>query len=494
MRRSPTRRLQFESLEKRQFLAGDVNVSVVAGQLFITGDHQVNDIELTSTGAAGQFTIKSGTFSATTINGGAGPLTIGGVTSHAFINLGDGNNQLIVNSNPAPISFAGNLRIEMAAGWDSLHVRGANNVSVAGAVEVISGEGVNVLYFERFHVGGHLTMTLGNSIDDVTLASGAVGGYVLINTGAQDDTVYMELAVSGSVFLNGTGEDELWIADMVTPTVIHGGLFVNMDNAALNLFKLDLRQDLVVHGGGSVRMGYSDIGGNSEIRLTGRHSTVNLAPIPGAPDVQQFGGDLLVEFGAAGGALTVEGANLAGDLVVSGGDGVESVNLTNVRVVSSLLIDVKGGNDAVRMQTASVLGQAMILGGAGGDYISLGVVRGNANFQIDAGAGYDLVNFAYSSIGGTVSVSAGSESDQVTLTVVGVKNLWLNAAAGFDAVKIEYSAFDTLYAQLGDANDSLTLRGSLVRIAALLDGGAGGDLFTGSGNLLKGLSRRNFEG
>jgi hypothetical protein len=266
-----------------------------------------------------------------------------------------------------------------------------------------------------------------------------------------------------------------------------------MDNAALNLFKVNLRQNLVVQGGGSVRMGYSDVLGNTEIRLTGRHSSVVLTPIQGAPDVQYFGGDLLVEFGAAGGTLTVEGANVEGNLVVTGGDGGEAVSLTNVRVATSLSINAKGGNDSLRMQTASVDGQARILGGDGGDYIAIGVVRGGANFQIDAGAGYDLINFAYSSILGTISVSAGSESDQITFTVVGGKNLWLDASAGFDAVKIEYSAFDTLYAQLGAEADSLAIRGSLIRIAALLDGGTGGDLFTGSGNLLKGLSLRNIE-
>jgi hypothetical protein len=311
-------------------LAGDVNVSVVAGQLFITGDSLANDIELTSTGVAGQFKITSGSFSATTINGGAGPLTVSSVTSHAFINLGDGNNQLIFNSNPAAISFGGNLRVEMTAGWDNLHFRGANNFNVAGLVDVLSGDGVNIIYMERFFCGG-LSMTLGSSVDHVTLNSGAATGNVAINTGAEDDTVYMELAVGGSVFLSGTGEDELWIADMVTPTVIQGSLFVTMDNASLNLFKLDLRQNLAVSGGGRVRMGYSDIRGNSEIRLSSRHSTIELAPIPGAPDVQQFGGDLLVEFGAAGGALTIDGANVVGDLTVIGGDGVDSVGLAGVR-------------------------------------------------------------------------------------------------------------------------------------------------------------------
>jgi hypothetical protein len=492
MRRKGTRRLQIESLENRQLLAGDVSVSVVAGQLFITGDSLVNDIELSSTGVAGQFRIASGTFSPTTINGGAGPLIVGGVTSHAFINLGDGNNQLIVNSNPAAMAFPGNLRIDMTAGWDNLQVRGANNVSVAGLAEVNSGDGVNVMYMERFYCGG-LNMTLGSSIDHLTLNSGAVGGHVAINTGAEDDTVYMELAVGGNVFLSGSGEDELWIADMVTPTVIHGSLFVNMDNAALNLFRVDLRQNMVVHGGGSVRMGYSDVLGNSEIRLTSRHSSVVLTPIEGAPDVQQYGGDLLVEFGAAGGTLTVDGANVVGDLMITGGNGVESVGLVNVRAVASLLIDGKGGNDSLRLKTATVVGPAQILGGSGNDYIFISVVRGGASFQINAGAGYDLINFSYSSITGTVSVSAGSESDQVTITTVGARNFWLDASSGFDAVKFEYSAFDTLYAQLGADADALTIRGSLIRIAALLDGGSGGDLFTGSGNLLSGLSVRNFE-
>jgi hypothetical protein len=469
-----------------------VNVSVVAGQLFVTGDHLVNDIELTSTGVAGQFRIASGTFSPTTINGGAGPLIVSVVTSHAFINLGDGNNQLIFNSNPAAMTFAGNLRIEMTAGWDNLQVRGANNITVGGLVEVFSGDGVNVIFMERLFCGG-LNMSLGSSIDHVTLNSGAAFGHVVINTGAEDDTVYMELGVSGNVFLSGTGEDELWIADMVTPTVIHGSLFVTMDNASLNLFRVDLRQNLVVGGGGSVRMGYSDILGNSEIRLTGRHSTVVLTPIEGAPDVQQFGGDLLVEFGAAGGALTVDGANVVGDLNITGNNGVDSVGLTNVRAVGSLTIDAKGGNDSLRMRTSSVVGPAAILSGAGNDYVYLSVVRGGASFQINSGAGYDLIYFAYSSVAGTVSLSAGSESDQVTVTVVGARNFWLDASAGYDAVTFEYSAFDTLYAQLGADADALTIRGSLVRIAALLDGGTGGDLFKSSGNLLSGLSVQNIE-
>jgi hypothetical protein len=145
------------------------------------------------------------------------------------------------------------------------------------------------------------------------------------------------------------------------------------------------------------------------------------------------------------------------------------------------------------MRTSSDVGPAAILSGAGNDYVYLSVVRGGASFQINAGAGYDLIYFAYSSVAGTVSLSAGSESDQVTVTVVGARNFWLDASAGYDAVTFEYSAFDTLYAQLGADADALTIRGSLVRIAALLDGGAGGDLFKSSGNLLSGLSVRNIE-
>jgi hypothetical protein len=191
--------------------------------------------------------------------------------------------------------------------------------------------------------------------------------------------------------------------------------------------------------------------------------------------------------------VTIEGANVAGDLAILGGDGSEAVSLTNVRAVASLAVDAGGGNDSVRIQTASTDGQAQILGGWGGDYIAIGVVRGGADLQIDAGAGFDLISITYSSIVGTVSVSSGSESDQVTISVVGGRNLWLDAAAGFDAVRIEYSAFDTLFAQLGAENDSLTVRGSLIRVAALLDGGVGGDLFAGAGNLIKGISLRNFE-
>jgi hypothetical protein len=493
MRRKGTRRLQFESLENRKLLAGDVNVSVSAGQLFITGDALVNDIELTSTGVPGQFRIASGTYSPTAINGGAGPLIVGGVTSHTFINLGDGNNQLIFNSNPAAISLPGNLRIDMTAGWDALQVRGANNVTVAGEVEVNSGDGVNVMYFERFHVGGSLVMNLGASIDHVTLNSGAVGINVAINTGAEDDTVYMELAVGGNVFINGTGEDELWIADMITPTVIGGGLFVGVADAALNLFNTTIHQGLFVQGSGSLRMGYCDIFGNAEIRLTGGHSTMVITPIAGAPDVQQFGGNLLLELGAAGGAITVDGVNIAGDLVVRGGDSGESVALTNVRAANSISVDTGGGNDSVRVQTGSTEGQAVIFGGAGGDYVSISNFRAGGNLQVDAAAGFDRISITYCVAGTTLSVRSGPDSDQITISVVSARNLWLDSSAGYDAVVIEYSAFDTLFAQLGSEPDSLVLRANRIRIAALLDGGNGHDLFAGAGNLLIGLSLRNIE-
>jgi hypothetical protein len=493
MVRNRLRRLQFESLEQRQQLAGDVSVGVAGGQLFITGDLHANDIVLTSTGNPGEFRVASGVYSFTTVNGGVAPVTVGGVTSHVFINLGEGNNQVIFDSNPAAINFAGNLRIDMGAGWDALQAHGLNNISVAGSFDFVAGDGVNNLYLEKLYVGANLIITLGSSLDHLVLNSGSVGGAVGIDSGAEDDTVYMELAVAGSVFLNGTGEDQLWLADMVTPTAIGGSLFVAMDQGSLNLFNVNIGYDLVVNGNGNVRVGYSDIHRDVNLTLTTGHSSVSFGPIASVPDMQQFGGDFTVTLGALGGDVAIDSANIAHNLIINGGDANNNINLTNVRAASSFTIDAGGGNDTIRVQSASADGDVQIFGGNGGDYVSVNNFRAANNFQVDTAEGYDYISLAYCGIGRTVSVRSGSESDQIVVSAVSAQNLWLDSAAGYDGVRIEYSAFYTLFAQLGADSDSLTLRANRVRIATALDGGGGHDLLTGGGNLLTGLNRRNFE-
>ena len=115
------------------------------------------------------------------------------------------------------------------------------------------------------------------------------------------------------------------------------------------------------------------------------------------------------------------------------------------------------------------------------------------NLQLDSNDGYDNLNVTYCSIGRTVSIRSGSESDAIVVSVVSAQNLYLDSGAGSDGVRVEYSAFYTLFAQLGTESDSFTLRANRIRIATAVDGGGGYDVLAGVGNLLTGLDRRGFE-
>jgi hypothetical protein len=112
---------------------------------------------------------------------------------------------------------------------------------------------------------------------------------------------------------------------------------------------------------------------------------------------------------------------------------------------------------------------------------------------VDTAAGFDLVNVSYASFGQNLYVWLGGDSDQGTVYAASAHYLSVDAGAGFDAMRIEYSAADHLFASMGEGNDSLAVLGSLVRRSALFDGGAGHDLLLSRGNLLTGLAQQNFE-
>src|SRR5262245_48818994 len=94
-RQGLTRSLRVEGLETRDLMAGDVTAEVVGGSLIIKGDAQANDIVITEP-TPGSFQIATGATSTTTINGGAGPVTLNNVTKDVKINLKNGADRVTV--------------------------------------------------------------------------------------------------------------------------------------------------------------------------------------------------------------------------------------------------------------------------------------------------------------------------------------------------------------------------------------------------------------
>src|SRR5687768_10885367 len=99
MSHSTQTKLGFESLERKQMLAGDVLVSVVGGNLLVEGDAEANSIVMTSGAETGSLVIQG--LDGTNVQfADAAPgdpptpasgLVVGGVRGHVRVNLGDGN-------------------------------------------------------------------------------------------------------------------------------------------------------------------------------------------------------------------------------------------------------------------------------------------------------------------------------------------------------------------------------------------------------------------
>ncbi len=106
------RGLRYESLEKREVLAGNVTAAIVGGNLVISGDDNHNNIEIVGTGVPGEFrVIGLDLAGATLINGAAGPATFRGVMGGILINARGGNDLVAAHS----LTTFGDLNVQGGA-------------------------------------------------------------------------------------------------------------------------------------------------------------------------------------------------------------------------------------------------------------------------------------------------------------------------------------------------------------------------------------------
>lgn len=182
-------------------LSGNVTASVVEGRLSIHGDAAGNAIVLDHVGLGkNQVRITSGK-SATTINGGAAAVVLGGVKA---------------------------LQVELGAGNDSLSAKG---LGFGGGALINGGKGGNNLGLDRFAVGKGLVIRSGVN---VTLRRVTVGGKTDVNVQPPAASVKInDSTFNGSVAITtGTGTDRVRIdADgsaSGSPTVFKGDVSVSL--------------------------------------------------------------------------------------------------------------------------------------------------------------------------------------------------------------------------------------------------------------------------
>lgn len=209
--RPQPRRLQVESLENRELMAGNVSVSMSNGNLFITGDANPNHVQVRQT-SPGVYSI-SGVMlggTATKINGYSG-VTARGITGNVSVALGGGSDQLDFGTGDGrQINVPGTLTIDMGTGNDWTYVR---DVKTGGNLTTYTGTGQDRTHIVNADVGNNLFVLDPNAVNsgdsDLTtvLTSRARGQLQFISRGG-NDSVEIQSCAADSVYADlGAGND-----------------------------------------------------------------------------------------------------------------------------------------------------------------------------------------------------------------------------------------------------------------------------------------------
>lgn len=241
------RRLTFQALEGRAMMAGDVAVSILNGDLRVTGDSQDNEVAIVQTIQQGQPVAGSffvGGVNGTTVNGGGGQ-TFTGVTRDFSINLVGGADRITLGDNVATNHFTvpNDLRIDTGSGADTLALNRitvrddtfittgieADRIDISGVFGVAgvdngqndmtinTGDGSDVMRLVNIFVRRDLNINTGtdSGSDLIDMAIGNIGRDVNIATGAGIDTVAVQqMGVNGDLRIDtGTDRDVVVISD-----------------------------------------------------------------------------------------------------------------------------------------------------------------------------------------------------------------------------------------------------------------------------------------
>ncbi len=405
-RRNPkpqSRRLFVESLERREVLAGNVTATLVGGLLTVTGDPAANRVVIWQN-------TNTGLFSVTGQNQ---------VTPTKINNIGAGNNT---------VTFPGSVTsiyVDMKAGADFVTIaRGTSATNAAGAAGTAAEVPGSIWVY-----GGNDSDTISISVNggtdptfDLPLPTAAVivdGGYQA--SGTQNDTVTIRNSFIGAAAITTyLGNDNVTVqGSVIASLAINTGWFgagLDNDNVTLNG---------LASFSTSVAMGNS--GTTSALDNT----------------------------------LTINNA-LLGALVVTGGSGVDTVNIgaTGQVGVVNTVISLLGGADTVIIRDFQA-------GLTNDDFQTIAALLGPLPF------GYDQLIASFPGIPGSLVIDAGAGIDDVRLTNVTVTS--------------------SLYVYLGAGDDQFRTT-NVTAFIAYIDGGLDTDRRSAAGLVADYLYYFSFEG
>jgi hypothetical protein len=298
---------QFESLEQRNLLAGDVLVNVVGNNLRIEGDAEGNEILITAGAEAGTFIVTG--LDGTTLGGETDPVEVSGIRN-IRVNLGDGADLVAL----AGAEVRGNVTVRTGLGDDRVLVG-----TEGGAAEL-----AGVLPADAtVNVSGSLKISTGAGLDQVAV-DGATVSRLSVDAGEDNDVVSL-----GSTDALG---------DLSARLVARHGAHINLGdgNDDLNIDQVSTRGALIARGGV----------GDDTVNATVAEAAVMLVSTDGGID-----------------GITLADLDVR-HLGVHSGEGNDTVNVSD-SVFTSLGIGLGAGDDT--LTTSTLQARIALLGGGEGE-------------------------------------------------------------------------------------------------------------------------------
>jgi hypothetical protein len=354
--------LHVEGLERRELLAGNLQVSVAGSKLFITGDNLANNAAVVAL-AGGRYAVAG---LGTTINGGNNVYVTPRSVSHISANLNGGDDALGLSNNAQAIfdlannAFGVNLQTVLGVSPAVLQALIAANTTVT-----------------EFSLSGSLTVAAGSG-DDVIGVVGNIGGPVVVSLGSADVGGGNAFGIDGSSLTAGNG-------------VIGAGISIVGDsqNDAVAIVSTDVRHSIsIALGGGanSFLLDDSNVGGG--VAYVGGE---------GVDNVEIFDAAIAVNVSLALGNGTANNVDIervsTGAVAITTGSGADDVFAERVTVRHGVTIWTGGGADDVTIQ---------------GDQTARSSIGGS--LTIDTGSGDDDV-FLSANIAHSLAVVLGDGAD-----------------------------------------------------------------------------------
>lgn len=305
MLRVPHRSLSFESLESKQLLAGDVTVSVVAGNLLIRGDEAANHVAISQGNDANSFVIRGLDGTNVTLAGSSTPapetgLVVTGVRGRVNVNMLGGNDQVDVTGVKTRLGMS----VETGGGNDTVTMQ---NVSVGGFLSVVTGDGDDTV-----QLGSAATSDAAAAVSDSTASVKAGLAIDLVLGDGVDSAQLNSVSAPGALFVGGgLGADTIGVHNVRSASLIlNGGLGDGVDQIDVSQAKSIAA--VITTGGGADRVGIVDSAFTSlNVALGGGDDSLSLQKVKSKVTVLA-GGE------GSGDTLTDAGENSLGLRVITG--------------------------------------------------------------------------------------------------------------------------------------------------------------------------------